>query len=235
VTISIVIPARNEALQIRENVLRLIRDAEQVFSAHDWRIVIAENGSSDETAVIAETLAAGLPNVSARHCMRPGKGGAIREAWDASRADVLAFLDADLAADAQQLNHVIAGLADADLAIGSRRLSQSRPTRSPIRRVVSAVFHAIARQLVDIPVADAQCGCKAMRAQAWQQLSAHISHDGFLFDTELIARAHRANMRIAEIPIVWNDATRSGRGSVRLWRDSWKMFIGLLGLRRALR
>lgn len=234
-TLLIVVPARNESAQLEQTLRRLLEDAARVFSAHDWRVVVAENGSTDATPDIADAIARTSTRLQVLRCTRTGKGGAIREAWDAGTADVLAFLDADLAADAEALARVVAALDASDLAVGSRRLPDSQTSRSPKRRAVSAGFNALARALLRLPVADAQCGCKAIRSEAWKRVSPSLRHDDFLFDTELIAHAHRRGMRIEEVPIAWSESSRVGSGSVRLMRDSWRMFAGLLGLRGRLR
>ena len=66
---------------------------------HEWRIVIADNGSRDGTLAIAKRLAKELENVDWLHVPEAGRGRALTRAWLASEADVLAYMDIDLSTD----------------------------------------------------------------------------------------------------------------------------------------
>ena len=89
---------------------------------YPFRITIADNASTDATPVIAARLAAELPDVAALRLAEKGRGRALRAAWSASDAQVLAYMDVDLSTDLAALLPLVAPLISghSDLAIGTR-------------------------------------------------------------------------------------------------------------------
>ena len=118
--IDVVVPVHNEAAGLEHSIRRLHRflDAEFPFS---WRIVVADNASTDATAQIADRLAAALPHVDAIHLERKGRGRALRAAWAGSGAQVVCYMDVDLSTDLRALLPLVAPLLSghSDLAIVS--------------------------------------------------------------------------------------------------------------------
>ena len=104
----------------------------------------------------------------------------------------------------------------ADLAIGSRKLPASviLQPQPPIRRILGSAYAALARSLLQTTERDLQCGCKAFRRSLWDALS--VNCDGFAFDTELVAKAHKKGFAIAEVPITWRNKADS---KVKVRRD----------------
>ena len=144
--VDVVIPVHNEEHDLEPSVrrLRAFLDESFPFAA---RIVIADNASSDRTWPIALALQAELRGVTALHLDRRGRGHALRAAWLASDARVVAYMDVDLSTDLRALLPLVAPLLSghSDVAIGSRlaprhrryrrhRLGQHRLDRPPVRR-----------------------------------------------------------------------------------------------------
>src|SRR5579863_4538152 len=121
--LDIVIPVHNEAhvlaLRVRE-----LDDYLREHAADDYRITIAENASTDVTLAVARRLACELDRVRVLHLDLPGRGRALRAAWSASDADVLAYMDVDLSTDLDAFGDLVEPLlaGEGDLAIGSRLL-----------------------------------------------------------------------------------------------------------------
>lgn len=234
--VSIAIPAHNEAGCIEQNVRTLRAACGRAFGDGDWELVVAENGSTDSTATIAARLAAELPGVRLVSSPVAGKGAAILAAWDGARADAYAFTDADLSAHPDDLARLVAALDRADVAIGSRAHAESAVTRGWPRAAVSFAFNALVRLVLRQPHRDHQCGFKAVRASALKTLRPHLAEPGFLFDTELIALARAADLRIEEVPIRWEEHRTAGRRSkVKFVRSCARMAFGLWRLRRRIR
>src|SRR4051794_995736 len=95
IDVEIVIPIYNEERGLSASIERLHAFLSAEFPL-SWRIVIADNASSDGTLALARVLAARLDNVSVLHLRAKGRGRALRTAWLASRARVVAYMDVDL-------------------------------------------------------------------------------------------------------------------------------------------
>ena len=119
--VDIVLPVYNEAAGLEAGVRRLHTYLSSSFPL-TWHITIVDNASTDATAAIAAGLSRDLPNVSALHLDRKGRGLALREAWSWSTSPVVAYMDIDLSTDLDALLPMIAPLASghSEIAIGSR-------------------------------------------------------------------------------------------------------------------
>ena len=204
--IDIVLPVYNEEAELRRNVLRLLDHLEHGF-AFTCRVTIADNASTDGTWRIARSLAADLPRVTALHLDQKGRGRALKAAWSASDAQVLVYMDIDLATDLDALLPLVAPLVSghSDLAIGTRLARTSVVERGPKREVISRCYNLLTRLALRTRFSDAQCGFKAVRADRARALLPWIEDDGWFFDTELLVVAERAGLRIHEVPVDWTD------------------------------
>ena len=171
------------------------------------RITIAENGSTDATWMRARELEDEFPLVRAVQIGQPGRGGALRSAWSASDADVLAYMDVDLSTDLNALLPLIAPLVSghSDVAIGTRLAWGARVVRGPRREIISRCYNLLLYATLGTRFSDAQCGFKAIRAEAARALMPLTADRGWFFDTELLVLAQRAGLRIHEVPVDWID------------------------------
>jgi glycosyltransferase involved in cell wall biosynthesis len=138
---------------------------------------------------------------------RRGKGAAITAGFEALDTDVLAFADADGSTPASELGRIVDALADADVAVGSRRHPDAHVIghQTFARRFLGDGFAWLARRLLDAELYDYQCGAKALTADAWARVRGHLYESGFAWDVELLAMAAALDLRIAEVPIEWED------------------------------
>jgi len=206
VDVEIVVPVFNEQNDLERSVRRLhdyLRD-EFPFTA---TITIADNASTDRTWQIASDLAAALDGVSAVHLDSKGRGRALRQAWSASTARVVAYMDVDLSTDLAALSPLVAPLLSghSDVAIGSRLSRTAHVVRGPKRAFISRCYNLLLRTALHARFSDAQCGFKAMRAECAQALLPHVLDTAWFFDTELLVLAERSGLRIAEVPVYWVD------------------------------
>jgi putative flippase GtrA len=204
--VEIVIPVRNEERDLRPAVrrLRAYLDDSFPFAA---RITIADNGSTDGTWAQALELAGESPGVRAARIERPGRGGALRTTWSGSDADVYAYMDVDLSTDLNALLPLVAPLLSghSDVAIGTRLARGSRVIRGPKREIISRCYNLLLHASLGTRFSDAQCGFKAVRADAARVLLPLTTDTGWFFDTELLVLAERAGLRIHEVPVDWID------------------------------
>ena len=229
--VDIVIPVFNEHAVLEASVRRL-----HAFLCDEmpyaWRIVIADNASTDTTLAVARALAFELHHVRVMHLDRRGRGRALRAAWTASDADVLCYMDVDLSTDLRALLPLIAPLISghSEVAIGSRLSPGAHVVRGPKREVISRCYNRLLHYALRARFSDAQCGFKAIRADAARGLLAEIRDLGWFFDTELLVLAQRRGLRIHEVAVDWIDdpdsrvdivSTAMGdlRGVVRLLFD----------------
>ncbi len=205
-TVDIVIPVYNEAADLAASVLRLEAYLATGFP-FEYRIVVADNASTDGTWPIAERLAARHERVHAVHLDAKGRGRALRRAWLASDADVVAYMDVDLSTDLNALLPLVAPLVSghSDVAIGTRLARGSRVLRGPKREFISRSYNVLLRTVLHAGFSDAQCGFKAVRRDVAQRLLPAVEDDNWFFDTELLVLAQRAGLRIHEVPVDWTD------------------------------
>jgi dolichyl-phosphate beta-glucosyltransferase len=233
---SVVIPAFNEASRIGET-LRLTLDYLRNVSPES-ELIVVNDGSTDatspivrevlETAKIETRLLENFPN--------RGKGAAVRSGLLAAQKPIALFFDADLSTPLEETPKVIEPIADGeiDIAFGSRALDRRLiGHRQPWRREQAGrVFNLLVRLAIGLPFWDTQCGFKAFRIDVCRPILEAARIDGFAFDVELLYLAHRAGLRIREIPVRWNHSAGS---KVRFFQDSLRMLSEVIVLRsRAL-
>src|SRR3954447_4990822 len=204
--VEIVVPVYNEEAGLEQSIRGLHRFLREGFP-FSWRIVIADNASTDATPRIARVLAAELPGVVSLRLDRSGRGRALRAAWAASEARVVAYMDVDLSTDLRALLPLVAPLLSghSDLAIGTRLANGSRVVRGPKRELVSRAYNRLLHTVLRARFSDAQCGFKAVRREALESLLPAVRDEGWFFDTELLVLAQRRGLRIHEVPVDWVD------------------------------
>jgi putative flippase GtrA len=203
--VEIVIPVYNEERALAPSIHRLHRFLNSLPLS--WRITIADNASTDITPEIARTLAAELDHVRVLRLEQKGRGRALRAAWSASRARVVAYMDVDLSTDLHALLPLLAPLLSghSEVAIGSRLARGSRVMRGPKRELISRAYNRILHVALRARFSDAQCGFKAVRADVLPELLDAVCDQSWFFDTELLIAAQRRGMRIHEVPVDWVD------------------------------
>jgi putative flippase GtrA len=204
--LEIVIPVYNEERVLAASVYRLHRYLSLTLP-FSWRITIADNASTDLTRDIARVVATDLPHVHVLCLEQKGRGRALRAAWTASRAEVVAYMDVDLSTDLRALLPLIAPLltGHSEVAIGTRLAPGARVTRGAKRELISRSYNRILHTTLRAGFTDAQCGFKAIRGDVVPELLAAVQDEGWFFDTELLVLAHRRGMRIHEVPVDWVD------------------------------
>jgi glycosyltransferase involved in cell wall biosynthesis len=209
--VDVVIPVYNEQRLLDTSVRRLHRFLSRADFPHDWRIVIADNASGDDTLAVARALAAELDHVEVIHLAQKGRGRALRRAWLSSDAAVLAYMDADLSTDLRALAPLLAPLftGHSEVAIGTRLAHGSRVRRGAKREFISRSYNRLLRFGLRARFSDAQCGFKALTGDAARELVPAVADQGWFFDTELLIGAQRRGMRIHEVPVDWVDDTDS--------------------------
>ena len=204
--LDVVVPVHNEEADL-EPCLRRLHAHLTEHLPYPFRITVAENGSTDGSVAVASRVAAELGDVHVLVLTEPGRGRALRTAWERSEADVLVYMDVDLSTDLAALLPLVAPLISghSDLAIGTRLSPSSRVVRGLKREVISRSYNVLLRGTLATSLSDAQCGFKAIRADVARRLLPLVEDTGWFFDTELLVLAERAGLRIHEVPVDWID------------------------------
>ncbi|MDQ1696746.1 MAG: hypothetical protein QOJ03_2099 [Frankiaceae bacterium] len=204
--LDIVVPVHNEQRDLAASVRRLHEFA-RASLPFPFRITIVDNASTDETWQEARALAADVPELRLLQLGAKGRGRALRAAWSASDAAVVAYMDVDLSTDLAALLPLVAPLVSghSDVAIGTRLSRSSRVVRGTKRELISRCYNTLLHATLSTRFSDAQCGFKAIRGDCVRALLPHVRDDGWFFDTELLVVAERAGLRIHEVPVDWID------------------------------
>ncbi len=229
--VEVVIPVYNEEKALPGSIATLHRFLDE-RCPFPWRIVIADNASTDATPEVAQTLGDRLPRVHYKRIPYKGRGRALRTAWLETEAAFLAYMDVDLSTDLRSFLPMIEKLAagDADIVCGSRYMKGAQVTRGFRREVLSRGYIALLKLFFRCGFTDSQCGFKAITREAARALVPLVENQGWFFDTELLLLAERYGFRVAEVPVVWVDDPDS---RVRILQTVSEHFIGLLRMRLA--
>ena len=230
--LSIVIPAYNEATRLGNTL-----DAVVDYMRHNYpqgEVIVVDDGSADDTADLARASfakARPLRTSVISYKSNLGKGRAVRLGLLAARGDVALFSDADLSTPIAETPKLIDPILknECDVAFGSRALDRSLigVHQSWRREQGGRVFNLFVRLATGLPFWDTQCGFKAFKMSACRPLVEAATVDRFGFDVELLYLAHRAGLRLREVPVRWDHNEGS---KISFMSDSFKMLseVGLI-------
>ena len=200
-TVLVVIPTYNEIDNLAEITGRVLAAATAVD------ILVVDDNSPDGTGRLADELAAANQRISVLH--RPGKSG-LGNAYRAGfgwglRAgyDVLVEMDGDGSHRPEQLPDLLEGLRRADVVLGSRWVQGGgAPNWALRRRLLSRAGSLYAHIALALPFRDITGGYRVFRSTALQGIDYDsVEAQGYCFQIEMLWRAHRAGLRIVELPI----------------------------------
>lgn len=197
-TLTVVVPIHNEAAYLPEALPSLLAEVHSV--GVPFEVVLAENGSTDDTARVARDLAEAHHEVRVLELPRPDYGAAMRAGFRSATGEWVVNFDIDYFSGAFLAEAL--GLRDvADVILASKRVAGSDDRRSPVRRAGTLVFNLLLRVLFRSRVSDTH-GMKMLRRDVVDAVVPLVVSTKDLFDTELVLRAERAGHRVKEIPTV---------------------------------
>ena len=230
-TVDIVIPVLNEEVALPACIDNLFAFIEE-HPEREWRIVVADNGSTDRTAEIAAELSEKHPAVSVTRLELRGRGRALKQAWGLSDADVRLYMDVDLSTDLKSLPDLVSAITDDgyEVAIGSRLIKGSKVVGRTLKREITSRGYNIMIHIF-FPLTkwkDAQCGFKAISRKAAENVVPLVKDNAWFLDTELLLLADKAGYLVKEIPVHWEDDPDT---RVKIISTAWEDVKGLLRLR----
>jgi glycosyltransferase involved in cell wall biosynthesis len=230
--VCLVVPVYNEEARLAKGINQVIQ-ARDAWNEFELEIVIADNGSSDKTPIIAAEICSSFGLLKYKRFDSPGRGNALKQVWENGDADIVAYMDVDISTDLTFFPHLLAPLfnGEADICIGSRLLISEWTERGLKREIISRVYNQILRLLFSVSFTDSQCGFKALTRRAAQTLLPIVEDGHWFFDTELLVLAQYSGFRIHDLPVRWRDC----RGSkVRMLSTIYKDLIGMRRLKARL-
>ena len=243
---SIVIPIHNEAECLRAEVDEVVGELEA--RGVDYELILAENGSSDDTPAIAEALSAANGRIRALRVPVPDYGFAMKTGMLAGRGDFIVNFDIDFHDIGFMLKagDVLAGdggpagaepavggrgaPAPPGIVVGSKLIAGADDRRSPARHMVSQGFTTILRVLFDRHMDDTH-GMKVLRRDVVERFAPQTVRTRDLFDTELIIRARRERVIVKALPVTVEEKRKPRSSIIRRIPRTMK---GLLNLRFVL-
>ena len=229
-TYSIVIPAYNESARICATIDKVLTFVDS--QGWDAEVLIVNDGSTDDTAAIAQRYAAQHSNL--RVIENPGnrgKGYSVRNGMLQASGEILLFSDADLSSPIEECLKLFAAIANgADVAIGSRWVKTELQVQpQPLyRRLFGRAFNLALRLVLGLQFKDTQCGFKAFTRRSAHAIFPlqHIERWGF--DPEILFLARRFGFRVEEVGVKWSH--REGTHISPL-RDGLRMGMEMLRVR----
>jgi glycosyltransferase involved in cell wall biosynthesis len=225
--VSVVMPAHNEADLLDRTLKELVgalRERDLTFE-----VLVVENGSSDTTLADARAFAAADPLVRVLTRPRPDYGEAMRAGILAATREVVVVFDVDYY-DADFVDRVLPSLTAPDgpaIVVGSKRAPGTSDTRPWPRRAITAGFASVLRYGFGLRVSDTH-GMKAMRRATVEPIVERCRNGTDLFDTELVLRADRAGLVVAEVPVTVEERRPS---RTPILRRILRTMVGLVRLR----
>jgi len=214
IKIDIVLPVYYGNLhEVEDSVKKQVKYYKKALKDFDWKIVLAINGLRAEKVIaLAKKLAKRYKRFRYVHTKIPGKGSGIIYAWMHSNADILSYMDIDLATDLACFRDLIEQLNRGyDISIGSRYHPESKTKRTLKRFIFSMIYHIIfTRLILGMKYSDMQCGFKAIKREVAKKILPLIKNKKWFFETEILYIADKKGYKIKEIPIIWKESKFSG-------------------------
>lgn len=220
--LTVIIPAFNEERRLPKTLAQLSKflDASRL----DYRVLVADDGSTDRTPTLTQGLGWRFSTVSLPE--NRGKGCTVRSAMLAATGEVVAFTDADLPFNLLSLTEGYRWIAErrCEVAFGTRHAAQSAQlvARRWGRTAATHAFQFLVRSFISRDVSDSQCGLKVFSRRAAVEIFSRATIDGFAFDTEVVMLAARLGLTHACLPVTLVSDQAS---TVSLWRHSLPMAL----------
>jgi glycosyltransferase involved in cell wall biosynthesis len=210
--LSIVLPAFNEEYNLRTGVLDSVYDY-LLGQDYSWEVIFVDDGSTDNTAKLAENFAQKHPNFLVLKESHRGKAGTVISGILKARGDIVVFTDTDQATPIDQLEKVLPKFTKGyDVVIGSRHGREGAPIT---RKIMAFGFSFLRLIILRLPFKDTQCGFKAFTAGAAAEIfkrlkifDANNKNAGASvtagFDLEILYVARKLGYKIVEVPVDWH-------------------------------
>lgn len=234
IDLSLIIPCYNEQSYLKENLalLKQVLDA----SSLSYEMIIVDDSSRDRTVNIAKEFISenqGKADLALLiHGKNQGRGRTVSDGIRAARGNIAGFVDIDLSTSPWYILPLAAEIKKgADVVLGQRIYKLKLKTLH--RWILSKGYKFLVRMLLGCELGDTESGCKFFKREKIIPVLFRVRDEKWFWDTEIIARAHLAGLKISQVPTVF--IRESLYTSVKIMRDSWRHFINLIRFRREIR
>jgi len=229
--ISVVIPTFNEENNIKKTIFET-RKAIDELGIKDFEIIIVNDGSSDNTSDIINSLSETYGNHLKIIEYKPnrGKGFALKTGAIKSSKDFVIFLDADLELHPRQIKNLLSkmNVINSDVVIGSKRSKDSKINYSLKRKIFSSVYYYLIKIMFGLPLRDTQTGLKLFKADALKSVIDKLVINRYAFDLELLFALYKKGFKITECPVEVTQVREKGRIGVKdiylMLKDTFRIF-----------
>jgi glycosyltransferase AglD len=213
-SVSLFIPCYNEGEIIGRNIPYILNYLRKL--PWDFEVFVVNDNSTDHSLEIAKSLKKENKNlrILTYHC-GPSRRENLAHAFKKSKADIVMFMDMDLATDLKYLKPLIENvLVGNDLVTGSRHVQGAQSHRLLSRRIISHGYKYFIKMFFNSKINDHECGFKAFERKKLFNLLNHLGYDStfkrkMVWDTEMFLIAQKLDYKIKEIPITWNEGAKS--------------------------
>lgn len=237
--LSVIIPAYNEEPNFKKG---LIDEVPLYLEKQDytWEVLIVDDGSSDNTASLAQEFAKKHKNFRVIKNPHQGKAQTVKKGVEEARGELILFTDFDQATPISEVSNLLKYIPEYDIVIGSRQLAGAKREKEPIHRHIMGLgFNIVVQVLTVRGIRDTQAGFKCFKGNIAKELflalkvySKGKQVKGALvtaFDVELLFLAKKRGYKIKEVPIIWHHVATTRvnplKDSVRMFRDVVKIRI----------
>lgn len=229
-SLSVIMPCLNEAKTIERTLLETTKILRERYG-RPFEILVADDGSTDNTWGIALRVASEVPEVRVtRYPSNGGKGSVERRTFHMATGHVICFLDGDFDIHPKHIIPLVQILENdhTHIVVGSKRHPDSRIDYPRRRRFLSKGYQLMVRLLFGLQIRDTQAGIKAFRREVLEAVLPAGLVKRYAFDAELLILAHRLGYRIVEAPIAMDSWDKIG--SAVNPREIVRMFLDTLGI-----
>lgn len=193
--VSVFFPAFND----EGSITKLIHDALDVAPriTNDYEVIVVNDGSSDGTAAVLNSLASREPRLRVIHHTRNrGYGGALRSGFDSATKDLIFYTDGDGQYDVREMANMIPLMIEGVDVVTGYKIRRSDSRR---RIVLGAIYKFLARRMFGLPIRDVDCDFRLMRREAIQSVT--LTSTSGCICTEMVYKLSRAGYHFAETPV----------------------------------
>lgn len=212
---SIIMPCLNESRTLE----KCIRKTRLAFKKNpaNYEIIVADNGSSDNSVEIAKRNKAKVVYVKQK-----GYGSALQAAIEKAEGKFIIMGDADDSYDFSCISLFIKNLRNGDdFVIGNRFIGEIMSGAMPWpHKLGNPFFSFLGKLFFDAKVGDFYCGLRGFTKKAWKIMD--LQTTGMEYAIEMVTKVSMLNMKVSEIPIVLYKDGRLRPSHLRTWRDGWK-------------
>jgi glycosyltransferase involved in cell wall biosynthesis len=232
--LTVVIACYCEEGHLRDSVRQLSETLDATGRRHE--LLFVEDKSPDRTARIVEELVRERPNRRAiYHGENVGRGGSVAVGFEQANGRIVGFLDIDLEVHGRNLPSVLAAIdAGADGATAFREYDPGWRPGALLRHVLSVGWRWTFQRMFGLPFRDPETGFKFFVRERILPVVERTHDRGWFWDTEIMVLAHRAGLRVVEVPCRF-ERRRDKKSTVRVVRDVWRHLVAMRAFRARLR